>query len=1487
MAFVRQATFAVLSVLLTFFLTFKVAQAEPITGLYLVVLPVENSDGSMPDHADLSFSAYFEETPQDIINFPQDDLNSDITTGATRRIRVNLADFDSPRMGYTLVVEVSNSSNGESGQATAIIAGTSPLVLDTLTLAPGFGSISGTVSYDGLATGTLFVAVFGQAQYFDREDVGGKAPADNGNGNGNGGGLLVPVVEVSVEGPGDYPYQVNDVPVLPQVWVYAALDWDGQGLAGTENDAYFASMPRGWAGGPVAVQDEQVTEGVDITLDDPLYSVDVFSRANGDLVGDPQLEPPGVAIGFELDGRGSDLSELYPLLTQVTASVTSPWPGGATGQRWRANGWVGYGFYEGGIIPVYNPAESPVNTVTFEVAAGSANHPVQDWNADSEIEWLWVRQYELTAAVNPAGAGNVTGIGWADDGGVLGVEALETNPLYVFSHWSGDIAGAWVPAEGGEIESPEIELPMDGPRHVVANFVRVYALETTVSPQGAGQVAIEPELDFYPGGTEVTLEAAAAVGYRFVEWTGDIDGELEQLEGNGAVQSPVITVVMDRDRTITANFEEIPSWDLTVAVEPENSGVVDVNPEGELVEAGRYRYIDEAPPIVVTLAAQAAPGYRFSHWLGDVYPVGHYGANAPAIALADPVVEVAMDADKPVTAVFEPIPWLEVRYGDQVDGEIDILYNDDPQVEEVVLANTGEGLLDWAITGKPAWIEVGWAGLDNSGDLSPSNGMHYLAGTLPSGESVSVALTRVGGNAGESGFVTFENITATGGNERSGGKAPLNGDPGRQEPIDAAVRINSAPAAPTIEKFEYFLRRVVVGEFHACDLVGVDTPIRLTGSEYDDPEGDRHDATQVRVRRAGAIGVGGEGGHAPAGEAWVTIFESETLRDDNLADPDQALRRGIIRRNILEPGMDYLLEMRYMDEFGAWSNWGEVLISTVPAGETVDPDGLGVPRGQEVDGFDYNDPENKAIQFTDTLGRPVQVTAQVPAGSTLAYLRQDPEDLDEVGYAFPYGVYTTRVLVPAPGDQVQMVFTFPDPLPAGTVWYKYNEALDDWEPYLDENGNPLYVVDGATVTVTLVDGGYGDADFVANGVIVDPAGPGMPFGLEYLRGGGGCFIATASFGSESHPLVSVLRRFRDERLLASGPGRSAVGFYYRHSPIPAAWLAGHAWARGLVRAALLPALVGAWLSLNPVFFALVFLLAGLGLAFRSRFRRIALSASAAVALLAVLVSPAFALDVNRLLPAPGEPFFVNLRSTQTLDKGQLSAGLFGGWSRVPLEGIVGGNWEKLSESQAVGVLGVAWGFTPDFQLGLSVPYLFTQSSSLTGVDEPDNSGFGDFRLEGKYRFSGGKDRSGFALVPYLSLDTGNTRAYMSSDANKGGLILVFDYNWCDHSVVAFNLGYEYQGERRYANLRIRHGLLFGLGASKLLENGRTALALELSGRTDDRWFSSSEETPLVLDGSVTQKIDRDLSLTFGLGTGLVKGYGAPDFRVFLGLRGAF
>jgi hypothetical protein len=71
-------------------------------------------------------------------------------------------------------------------------------------------------------------------------------------------------------------------------------------------------------------------------------------------------------------------------------------------------------------------------------------------------------------------------------------------------------------------------------------------------------------------------------------------------------------------------------------------------------------------------------------------------------------------------------------------------------------------------------------------------------------------------------------------------------------------------------------------------------------------------------------------------------------------------------------------------------------------------------------------------------------------------------------------------------------------------------------------------------------------------------------------GGGGCFIATAAFGSYFDPHVRVLRGFRDRYLLTNQIGRWFVEKYYEFSPPIADYIKDKEMLKAIVRIVLLP-----------------------------------------------------------------------------------------------------------------------------------------------------------------------------------------------------------------------------------------------------------------------------------------------------------------------------
>jgi hypothetical protein len=107
------------------------------------------------------------------------------------------------------------------------------------------------------------------------------------------------------------------------------------------------------------------------------------------------------------------------------------------------------------------------------------------------------------------------------------------------------------------------------------------------------------------------------------------------------------------------------------------------------------------------------------------------------------------------------------------------------------------------------------------------------------------------------------------------------------------------------------------------------------------------------------------------------------------------------------------------------------------------------------------------------------------------------------GLVFSHGFLAFNINCIAPRESVTLTITLPSAVPATAQYWKYGPTPGNSDPhwYVIEMGDN----DGDNVvTITLVDGGLGDDDLTADGVIIDQGGPGWP----PPSGGGGGGVPT-------------------------------------------------------------------------------------------------------------------------------------------------------------------------------------------------------------------------------------------------------------------------------------------------------------------------------------------------------------------------------------------
>jgi len=126
--------------------------------------------------------------------------------------------------------------------------------------------------------------------------------------------------------------------------------------------------------------------------------------------------------------------------------------------------------------------------------------------------------------------------------------------------------------------------------------VSSYTLGANANPSNGGTISLSPSQIAYVAGAQVTLTAAPNSGFTFTGWTGDASGSDNPL-----------TVTMNTNKTITANFTGSPTYALSVSFNPKAGGSVAVSPNLTSFASGTS----------VTLTAVPNSGYAFSNWTGD------------------------------------------------------------------------------------------------------------------------------------------------------------------------------------------------------------------------------------------------------------------------------------------------------------------------------------------------------------------------------------------------------------------------------------------------------------------------------------------------------------------------------------------------------------------------------------------------------------------------------------------------------------------------------------------------------------------------------------------------------------------------------------------------------------------------------------------------------------------------------------------------------
>ena len=140
---------------------------------------------------------------------------------------------------------------------------------------------------------------------------------------------------------------------------------------------------------------------------------------------------------------------------------------------------------------------------------------------------------------------------------------------------------------------------------------------------------------------------------------------------------------------------------------------------------------------------------------------------------------------------------------------------------------------------------------------------------------------------------------------------------------------------------------------------------------------------------------------------------------------------------------------------------------------------------------------------------------------------------------FPLGFFSFFIEDVTPGDPVKLVLHLQETRGAST-YFKYSPISGRWSTFdYDPVTQTGARFDSNRVTLYFVDGGRGDADFFANGRIIDPGGPAILPGTSGSSGGG-CALDADQNRSRNLPVDFILML---AVLLVSGLYRNATHRY--------------------------------------------------------------------------------------------------------------------------------------------------------------------------------------------------------------------------------------------------------------------------------------------------------------------------------------------------------
>jgi hypothetical protein len=229
----------------------------------------------------------------------------------------------------------------------------------------------------------------------------------------------------------------------------------------------------------------------------------------------------------------------------------------------------------------------------------------------------------------------------------------------------------------------------------------------------------------------------------------------------------------------------------------------------------------------------------------------------------------------------------------------------------------------------------------------------------------------------------------------------------------------------------------------------------------------------------------------------------QVFRDDDDAcvldiETGDALTNLAMPHLLLDAETSYFWRARFFDKSGLASEWSDYAYfstekSTTDLNANGIPDALEVGPKADLDNDGVKDCTQLGLKAIKLRGSDVQIGVSIKGSPTAVAIEsvesENPRRLKSLPGGrpgkTPLGLINLKIAVANPGDQTEVKLYLSEAAPLKALWYHYDPIADTWD---DFSAYAIFAPDRKSVTLTLRDGGPGDVDGTANGVIVDPAG---------------------------------------------------------------------------------------------------------------------------------------------------------------------------------------------------------------------------------------------------------------------------------------------------------------------------------------------------------------------------------------------------------------